>query len=339
MKAKILGKGTIAAVLDELLKEYEVFAPLKRNGLVVFDRIHSGAEALLDYTDSKMPLKGLLLPQMETLFTYASTDDPSRMETPPQIERARLLFGARPCDIRAFLLLDMVFNGEDYKDVYYLHRRASLTVVGMGCIQARATCFCTSVGGGPCSSEGSDIMLIDVGNEYVVQVVSERSARLLEGRGLEDAGEDMLSLMTKAIRDAEASVSAHVETGGLGKDLGKIFADPVWDLWTEKCLGCGVCTYLCPTCHCFDIVDEAGDSAGKRIRIWDTCQFPLFTQQASGMNPRPTAKERLRQRILHKFRYFVDNYGQIGCVGCGRCIKECPVNVDIRQVLTALSQC
>ena len=85
------------------------------------------------------------------------------------------------------------------------------------------------------------------------------------------------------------------------------------------------------------IIDEAGDSRGKRIRIWDTCQFPLFTLQASGANPRPTNRERLRQRFMHKFKYFVDNYGQIGCVGCGRCVRECPVNVDIRQVLTTLS--
>lgn len=338
MKAKILDKKNVAAVLDELLKEYEVFAPLRRDGLVVFGRIRSGEEAFLDYANSKRPPKDVLFPQVETLFAYASTDAPSSIETPSHVDGPRLLFGVRPCDARAFGLLDKVFGGGDHKDVYYLGRRASLTVVGLACVQARATCFCTSVGGGPCSPEGSDVLLVDVGNEYAVQVVSEQGARLFEGAGLENAGEDRLSMMTRVIRDAEASISARVETDGLGKDLERIFADPVWDLLTEKCLGCGVCTYLCPTCHCFDILDEAEDATGKRIRIWDTCQFPLFTQQASGMNPRPTAKERLRQRFLHKFRYFVDDYGQIGCVGCGRCIKECPVNVDVRRVLTTLAR-
>ncbi len=132
----------------------------------------------------------MLFPQVETLFTYASADDPSSIETPLRMERPRLLFGVRPCDARACGLLDKVFNSEDYKDIYYLTRRASLTVVGMGCVQARATCFCSSVGGGPCSPEGSDILLIDIGNEYVVQILSEQGARLFEGAGLEDAGED-----------------------------------------------------------------------------------------------------------------------------------------------------
>ena len=337
MRAKILSKKAIPGFLDDLLEEYEVFAPLKREALVVFDRIHSGKEAFLDYPNSKKPPKEMFFPQAETLFTYTFPDNPTNIEMPPSMERPRLLFGTRPCDARNSLLLDKVFNGEKYKDLYYLDRRAALVVVGIGCVQPRATCFCTSVGGGPFSSEGSDILLIDIGDEYIVQVVSDEGAKLLEGKNLEDAGADKLSLVKKVIRDAEASISSKVEIDGLGEKLGKIYDDPIWGLLTEKCLSCGVCSYLCPTCHCFDIVDETGDSRGKRIRIWDTCQFPLFTLQASGVNPRPTHKERLRQRFMHKFKYFVDNYGQIGCVGCGRCIKECPVNVDIRQVLTTLS--
>lgn len=337
MKTKILAKKSVAQFLDGLLEEYEVFAPVKGDSLVVFGRIHSAKEAFLDYVDSKKPPKEMLFPQAEILFTYVSPDSLGDIESPPPTERPRLLFGARPCDARNFLLLDKVFDGEEYKDLYYLDRKDALVVVGIGCVLPRPTCFCTSVGGGPFSSEGSDILLIDIGDEYLVQVGSDQGAKLLEGRGLKDAGKHKLSLMKRAIRDAEASMSSKVEIDGLEEKLGKIYDDPVWTPLTEKCLSCGVCTYLCPTCHCFDIVDETGDSTGKRIRIWDTCQFPLFTLQASGVNPRPTNKERLRQRFMHKFKYFVDNYGQIGCVGCGRCIKECPVNVDIRQVLTTLS--
>ena len=101
----------------------------------------------------------------------------------------------------------------------------------------------------------------------------------------------------------------------------------------EFCLGCGVCTFLCPTCHCFDILDEGDSEQGERIRIWDSCMFPLFTLHASGTNPRPGGKERMRQRIMHKFSYFLDNHDQPGCTGCGRCIRSCPVNLDIREVL------
>ncbi|MFB0507807.1 MAG: 4Fe-4S dicluster domain-containing protein [Thermodesulfobacteriota bacterium] len=337
MKPKILKKRDSARFLDKLLREYEVFAPVKREDLVVFGRIHSGKEAFLDYMNSKMPPKEMLFPQLEILFTYTSIDDPSKIETPPSAGKPRLLFGTRPCDARNSLLLDKVFDGEQYKDTYYRDRRAPLVVVGIGCIQPCPTCFCTSVGGGPFSREGLDILLIDIGDDYVAQVVSDRGKKLLERRGLEDAGADKLSLVKKVIRDAEASMTSEVKIDGLAEKLAEIYDDPIWGLLTEKCLNCGVCTYLCPTCHCFDIVDEARDSGGKRIRIWDTCQFPLFTLQASGANPRPTNKERLRQRFMHKFKYFLDNYGQIGCVGCGRCVRECPVNVDIRQVLTVLS--
>jgi len=337
MKAKTIRKEDIADFLDNLLKEYEVFAPVKRDDLVVFDRIHSGSEAFLNYTNSIRPPKEILYPQSETLFTYSSTDNAASVEVPPGEERPRLVFGIRPCDARSFLFLDRIFNEEEYKDVYYLDRRDAMVVVGLACIKPRATCFCTSVGGGPFSIEGSDLLLIDIGDDYVIQIVSDKGERLLENRQLEDAGEDKLSLMKKVMEDAEASMAPKLKIDALKEKLDRMFDDPIWDLLTEKCLSCGVCTYLCPTCYCFDIVDETVDSGGKRLRIWDSCQFPLFTLQASGENPRATNKERYRQRIMHKFSYLIDNNGQIGCVGCGRCVTECPVNLDIRQVLTAIS--
>ena len=124
-----------------------------------------------------------------------------------------------------------------------------------------------------------------------------------------------------------------METGALKKSLDNLFEDPLWNKLAEKCLGCGICTYLCPACHCFDILDEEAGPDGKRIRIWDSCQFPLFTLQTSGFNPRPKVKERFRQRIMHKFSYLVDEHGVFGCSGCGRCVTACPVNLDIRQAL------
>jgi len=122
-------------------------------------------------------------------------------------------------------------------------------------------------------------------------------------------------------------------TEGLKENLDEMYDDPFWDELHLRCLGCGVCTYLCPTCHCFDIVDEGNGAAGQRLRNWDTCQFALFTHHTSGHNPRPTGRERMRQRVMHKFNYFVSNFGDIACVGCGRCVRECPVNLDIRAVI------
>ena len=337
MKAKIIKKKDIASFLDRLINGYEVFAPVERDGLILFEAIGSGSEALLGYQNSKMPPKGILFPQSETLFSYSSTKDTSNIGVPPGLEKPRLIFGIRPCDAMSFRLLDKVFDGE-CKDPYYINRRANTVVVSVGCTTPRASCFCTAVGGGPFSAEGSDLLLIDIGDEYVVQIVSDKGARLLEERGFEDAGEDKLALVPEVIKAAEASMEPGVEIYGLKEKLDNRFDDPIWQQLTEKCLGCGVCTYLCPTCYCFDIVDEVVGSGGERIRIWDSCQFPLFTLQASGVNPRPTVRERFRQRIMHKFSYFVDAYDQIGCVGCGRCVTECPVNLDIRQVLNSIAQ-
>ena len=337
MKAKIIEKKNMAKFLDNLLKEYGVFAPVKRNGLIIFDRIHSGSEALLDYVNPTKPPKQILLPQSDTLFAYSSTDGIGGIEVPPSQERPLLIFGIRPCDARSFLFLDRIFNEEKYRDVYYLERRDAMVVVAMGCIKPRATCFCTSVGGGPFSTEGADLLLIDIGDDYIVQIVTDKGAKLVAEMNLDNVKEDKLSLMRKVIQDAEASMTPRIKIDGLKEKLDKMFEDPIWDLLAEKCHSCGVCTYLCPTCYCLDIVDEARDLEGKRIRIWDACQFPLFTLQTSGVNPRPTNKERYRQRIMHKFSYCLDSEYQVGCVGCGRCITECPVNLDIRQVLTAIS--
>jgi sulfhydrogenase subunit beta (sulfur reductase) len=139
--------------------------------------------------------------------------------------------------------------------------------------------------------------------------------------------------MRDTIKTAEDSMKSKIEVRKVTEKLDTMFDDPFWDMVSERCLGCAICTYLCPTCHCFDITDEVISQSGERVRTWDSCAFPSFTLEASGVNPRPSNKERYRQRIMHKFDYFVANHGMAACVGCGRCIKECPVNLDIRVVL------
>lgn len=332
VEAKTIRKKDVASFLDSLVQDYEVFAPRRRDGLILFETIASGSEAFLEYQNSKMSPKDVLFPQSERLFSYSSTKGEVHIEAPPAEKKPQLIFGIRPCDAIGFTLLDKVFGG-DFKDPYYGSRRAHTLVVSVGCVRPQGTCFCTSVGGGPFSIEGSDLSLIDVGDEYLVRVISEKGAKFLEKRDLEAAEETTRALAEEVIETAEAAIRPSFALEGLKHTLDKMFDDPVWQELTEKCLGCGVCTYLCPTCHCFDIADEAGSVDGERVRTWDSCQFPLFTLQASGVNPRPTVKERFRQRIMHKFSYLIDDQEQIGCVGCGRCVIECPVNLDIRQVL------
>jgi sulfhydrogenase subunit beta (sulfur reductase) len=335
MAAKIIHKKEIVNFLDDVIKDYEVFAPVKREGLVRFAKIENGREALLDCRNHKISPKGILFPQSELLFNYRSEGDTVAVELPSTEERPYLIFGVHPCDAMSLAMVEKVFDGK-YKDPYYLQRKSKTVVVSIGCPEPPTTCFCTSVGGGPFSSTGSDLLFIDIGDDYVVQIVSDKGQKLLKGRAPGDADKGELSLMNDVKKRAKSAMGVSVETEGLKEKLDSLFDDPIWADLTEKCLGCGLCTYLCPTCHCFDILDESAGMEGKRIRIWDSCLFPLFTLQASWENSRPNVKERYRQRIMHKFNYLVKEHGVMGCSGCGRCVTECPVNLDIRQVLNTI---
>jgi ferredoxin len=228
------------------------------------------------------------------------------------------------------------------QDPYYAEKRGKTVVIGMACETPDPKCFCLAIGSGPCSSEGSDILFLDLGDRYLVKAGSPKGETLLQNMAFENVDEETLAKADLAKKEAEKSMNQEaLGQVGIGEVLEKrletLFDDPIWNDITESCLGCGICTYLCPTCHCFDILDEAGQSAGERIRIWDSCQFPLFTHQASGVNPRPSAKERFRQRIMHKLCYLPQNGNLAGCVGCGRCVTECPVNLDIREVIQKIS--
>ena len=249
----------------------------------------------------------------------------------------QILFGVRPCDAKGILFLDKIFGG-DIKDPYYEMRREKTTIVSLGCTHPDKACFCSSFGGGPMSAEGADIFLADIGYGYILNVLSEKGSRLIEGQGLKDAAPGELEQAEAAARQAEAAMEKVLDVEGLKRGLDNLFDNPIWARISETCLGCGICTYVCPTCHCFDLCDEVVFGQGGRIRIWDSCQYPLFTLQASGFNPRPTQKHRFRQRIMHKFSYLQDANEMFGCVGCGRCVRECPVNLDIREVLMTLSK-
>jgi len=334
--SKILKKDRLASFLERLLRERIVFAPVRKGEVILIREIDSPSQVVLEYPNAKESPKSVFFPQRETLFRYRAEKGKAEVDVPADRERGRVLFGIRPCDAKGFLLLDKVFGG-DCRDPYYAEKRDGTVVVSLGCADPNPSCFCLSMGGGPCSVEGSDLLLLDFGDRYFAQAVSEKGAVLLGDQAFEKSDEESLGLAETVKRESEASIKPVAMKENLKDGLDRLFNDPVWNDLAETCLGCGICTYLCPTCHCFDLCDESAGQAGERIRIWDSCQFPLFTQQASGFNPRPTVKERFRQRIMHKFSYLPETQAMLGCVGCGRCVTECPVNLDIREVVTSLS--
>ncbi len=332
MTSKVIEKSAVAGFLDDLVEQYEVLAPTERDGLIRYETRDCGGEVRLRFLNSKQPPKQLFFPCSETLFTF----EDGEVTAVPLPDEQRVVFGIRPCDAKSFMILDRVFDAPDSQDPYYVARRQNMLMIGLGCSQPALSCFCTSLGAGPFDTEGLDLLFSDLGDRFLVESLTAKGEALVaDSRHFREATEADLKQKAEIAARAEDMI-AGPDLEGTKEKLDVMYADAFWDDVHQKCLGCGICTYMCPTCHCFDIVDEVEGNRGRRVRNWDSCQFSLFTLHTSGHNPRPSGKERMRQRIMHKFRYFVDNFGPVACVGCGRCVRECPVNLDIRAVVESV---
>jgi len=338
MNARTIGKTELINFLAGLGSKYDVFAPVKKDGAICFEPLSSPEDVVFDYPNSLRTPKEFFFPQAEVLFTFQGTE--RQTDRPAANTKPQVLFGVRPCDSKALLLLDSVFDQEDYQDPYYIEKRKNMVLVGLACRNPQSTCFCTSVGGGPFDKEGLDILVTELDdNRCYVEILTEKGEQLIaEDSSFKTAYKSDAQQIENLKKKAEAKITAKVPIDGLKEKLDGMFDSPLWDKITERCLGCAVCTYLCPTCHCFALLDEKVSSQGKRIRNWDSCMFPIFTLEASGHNPRASNRERMRQRIMHKFNYFVDNFGQTACVGCGRCLINCPVNMDIREIIETIKE-
>ena len=263
-------------------------------------------------------------------------------ETSEGSEKPILLFGVRPCDASSMAIIDTLFSW-DYIDNYYVNRRNNATVISLCCTlpdMPQKNCFCTSVGGSPYGKEGSDMLWTDIGDSYLVESLSDKGKKILYGGKnlFKDATTDHKKKAQVVQKEAEKSIERKLDRNGISDALEKTFDSEYWDEFPKRCLGCGICTLLCPTCHCFDINDIVSKGKGWRERTWDSCQYPYYTLHASGHNPRPVKKHRQRNRIYHKFLYMDKNLDVLGCVGCGRCISKCPVNIDIIEVIESAKE-
>jgi sulfhydrogenase subunit beta (sulfur reductase) len=345
MKELIIYRNDIPNLLTKLAEKATLIAPVKRENALLFEHVTSGHEVTLDFSNSTLSVKSALFPQCEKMMTFTTdpkAEDAHIMKDVEPQKHKQVIFGIRPCDAKSFLILDKVFSqDEQVQDPYFSRRKEKTIVVGLGCNRPLSTCFCTSFDdGGPFATEGLDALLTDLGDKYLVDVLTDKGEELLKDRYMLSEADSASIDKAHQIRDvAGVSVNSVIKTDRIKvKDTSELFEDPLWDKLCETCIGCGTCTYICPTCHCFDIQDEVIENKGVRMRIWDSCMFPLYTLQASGHNPRAAKKERFRQRFMHKFKYFQDKFNMISCVGCGRCIRSCPVNVDIRQVVGEMNK-
>jgi ferredoxin len=305
-----------------------VIAPVGVGDRLFYQALGAASEAVFDARRRPAnSIKEFFFPRHEGIFRYRIDGPDIALSDVAPDERERIVIAAKPCDAAALPILDRVFNW-DYEDEFYTARRARTTVISLACAAHDEACFCTSVGLGPAAEAGADAMLVDVGEGcFEARAITEKGRALFgQTDATAEAGAGTLKGAPQQKFDA-ARVTRFLDAN---------FESPLWQQWTLACLGCGACAYTCPSCHCFDIVDEGNAAGGARVKNWDSCQFPLFTLHASGHNPRSAQPQRQRQRLLHKFSIYPRKFDAILCTGCGNCERNCPVGMGVRPVLEAI---
>jgi formate hydrogenlyase subunit 6/NADH:ubiquinone oxidoreductase subunit I len=315
-----------------------VLGPVARENKFAFTPIGDAAEVRLDYNTSILPPKKALLPQEETLFTFAL--DGGFAAQPMLDTRPRVVLGVHTCDIHAMKLLDAVF-AKGTPDAHYLKRREKTLIVGIECLSpCDEHSFCKSMGT-LTASEGYDLHLTDIGDAYMVDVGTDAGRMLLTLHGkVHDATREDMTRLNQALSDkwSRFMYKLDFDATELPSLMAVSYKSPLWEELGKKCLACGQCTIVCPTCYCFNVLDEVSmdGKRGERKRIWDSCQLDEFARVATGENFRKTRAQRQRHRFFRKGKYLPDMHGELGCVGCGRCARACLVDITPVNVFNSL---
>ena len=326
--SELLTKKALHRLTEQLLSEGKRVAGPQRvkDDLVQYAWLDSADQLTLDgFIRPANSIKEVVFPRHEKLYGYRLQGKRTELVPPELPTKEQVVIGARPCDAASLPALDRVFNW-DSKDEFYNRRRELTTVVTLACREHDAHCFCTSVGLSPGDTSGSDALLLAIDAEtFEVRCLTEKGRRLFAGSTTESSQQGQ-ACQGPAVQFDLAQVEDFLANG---------YDNPVWQAAAMRCLGCAACAYTCPTCHCFDIVDEGGPSGGARVRNWDACQFATFTAHASGHNPRGDQACRQRQRIYHKFQIYPKKFGALLCTGCGNCTRNCPAGLGVLPVLIA----
>ncbi|MGE5499631.1 MAG: 4Fe-4S dicluster domain-containing protein [Syntrophothermus sp.] len=326
---------------DALLKlGNEVIAPKIVRNALLFSKIEAAEEIIEpgEYINTVRSAKEFMFPLTEPVLQFKFSGQDVKVNNYEPEKKERVIIGLRPCDASAFNITDDIFNYE-YKDEFYNQRRESSILIAAACEKSDEACFCSSTGIGPESAEGSDILLKkNRAGEWFALVNSEKGERI--SNALEGILETIIEITDEspAYKVVKENMRPELNLEKVRTWLENNFNSEKWDIYASRCLGCASCAFLCPTCHCFDIVDEVKYDKGLRRKNWDACQFPVFTLHASGHNPRDTQSKRYRQRVMHKFKYYHERFQKTLCTGCGRCVRACPVNLDIYQVVSELTK-
>ncbi|MFW6301476.1 MAG: 4Fe-4S dicluster domain-containing protein [Bacillota bacterium] len=335
--------------LKELEEEYQVYLPINKEQQTEFysfsKLLNSDKNLEIDFNSRlsvKSP-KNFFFPRSESYLEFTKDNGRLDFKLKELTGKPNLIFGIRNCDQESFKLLDKVFLQEPVDQLYQRRRESTITVVER-CLEQSETCFCQLFDIEPAASEtGADLYYFYSNNNLYFTAESDQGELLLSEyshffKSTETGKEAELKMKAKKFNETVSTKSNNTLTKYdpelLYENKEAIFNSNIWQELANRCLECGICTYLCPTCHCYDIQDYAADQAGERYRCWDSCLFSNFTEMAHGDNPREETYQRLRQRFFHKLVYFPEEQEEsLACVGCGRCLGNCPVNIDITEVL------
>lgn len=353
------GNGLAQLVAALRAKGYRVIGPRAADGAIIYDDIDGiddlpaglgdeqdggryrlrqrGDDALFGYTLGAQGWKRFLYPPRQRLFATRRTEDGFAIE-PPEPDPAPMAFlGARACELAAMAVQARVFGDKDFTDPGYQGRLAAAFVVAVECGEAGGTCFCASMGAGPEVTAGYDIRLLELtGRRFLTDVGSERGREILIGLPTSTASAADLEVAA-ALRKAARTGQGRTMDRDTAAALNTVPEHPRWDDVAARCLTCGNCTMVCPTCFCTtveDVTDLTGDHA-ERWRKWDSC-FSVEFSYVHGGALRNSARARYRQWITHKLSNWFGQFGTSGCVGCGRCITWCPVGIDITAEVAAI---
>ena len=327
------GMSSLPELLTILHQYGELYGPVSKGKGTVFAPVSSASDLSLDYDTTVLSPKKYLLQPMEVLFSVRKQEG-WKVE-PDTSAKPQVLFGVHSCDLAAIQLLDRVYLQENRQDSYYRARREATMVVALTCTSPPyGNCFCGSMDTGPSPRSGFDLLLTQLGPDLLLEAGSDKGTTIIEQLGWSAAGADHLARKEQLVQEAIAAMPKAIGRAGLPQLMNANFDHPIWSQLKDSCLACGNCALSCPSCYCYNIVDQVGlDTVSvQRTRTWDACLLLEFAEVHGG-NFRKDRDARLKQFAYHKLSYWVDQYGTFGCVGCGRCINACPAGIDITQVV------
>lgn len=338
-----IAKDKIDSLFELIGSKQPLYLPVDNNsGKADFAKWQKGTK-LSEKLKTTRSAKDFFFPKTEHMVSYEVSGKEVKVVDPRKEVEDFVIFGVRACDARGFTAIDNVYLNMNPVDSYYKNRREHGTVIVLACNEPAKTCFCSTFGiDASLAKPAGDVSCWLADGKYYFEANTDKGKAFIENAksALEDADTSAVDKCKKDIAaKVEALPFAHLDLSKFqSKDMLKIFNSKIWDKVSEPCVGCGTCTYVCPTCMCFDVRDFATSNGVRQVRCWDSCMYNDFTQMAAE-NPRHTQKERSRQRFMHKLMYYpMAHEGMFSCVGCGRCVESCPVNMNIVKVIKAVNE-